>query len=148
VAAMKVRDILKVKGPQVYSIGKDKTVKEAIINMCNNHVGALVVIDDEGQLVGIITERDILNLSGTYPDNIQGKIINDVMSKKTIIAEPDDDIDYVEMVMTGEFIRHLPILQDNHMVGIISIGDIVKAQRNIIKYENKYLRDYINGVRT
>ena len=144
---MKVNEILKSKGPHVYSIGEDRTVKEAIDMMHRNHIGSLVILNISGDLTGIISERDILELCFKYPDNFQKLIIKNVMSKQTIIAEPGDDIDYIEMVMTSEFIRHVPIVEYNKLVGLVSIGDIVKAQSKIIQFENKYLRDYINGVR-
>ena len=144
---MKVSEILKSKGPHVYSIGEDRTVRVAIDMMHRNHIGSLVILNLSGDLTGIITERDILELCVKYPDNFQNLIIKNVMSKQTIIAEPNDDIDYIEMVMTSEFIRHVPVVENHKLVGLVSIGDVVKAQSKIIQYENKYLRDYINGVR-
>ncbi|MFH1051621.1 MAG: CBS domain-containing protein [bacterium] len=142
---MKVQDILKVKGSHTFTIDEDFKLGKALEIMSKNNIGSLVVLNSSGQISGLITEKEILHLSFRNPDGIHDFIIKDVISKQTIIVEPDDDVEYVEMVMTGEFIRHLPVVKDNRLVGLISIGDIVKSLTENVQHENKYLRDYING---
>ncbi len=142
---MKVRDILKNKGPEVFTIGTNKTIREAIQTLVNNNIGSLLVLDENAKCVGIITERDILRQSAKDPNNYQNLLVNDVMTKNLIIVEPDDDIEYVENTMTSNRIRHLPVVHNKILVGIISIGDVVKYQLKEIKQENKYLMDYISG---
>lgn len=142
---MKVRDILNQKGPEVYTISMKKTIRDAIQTLVNNNIGSLLVLDDNAKLAGIITERDILRQSAINPDNYQNMLISDVMTKKLIIVEPEDDIEYVENTMTANRIRHLPVVNNKVLVGIISIGDVVKYQLKEIKQENKYLMDYISG---
>jgi len=142
---MKVRDILKVKGSHTFTIFEDMNIGRALEIMSINNIGSLVVLNSSGRITGLISEKEVLHLSFQNPNGIHDIVIKDVLSKNTIIVEPDDEIEYVEMVMTGEFIRHLPVVQDGRLVGLISIGDIVKSLTENIQHENKYLRDYING---
>ncbi len=137
--------MLKEKGPQVYTIGDEKTVADAIEILVNNNIGALLVLNAGGKISGIITERDVLNLSHKLPDGFRNVKVKDVMTKKVIVAEPDDEMDYIESVMTENRIRHLPIIENKVLVGMISIGDIVKNQIQKFRHENKYLMDYISG---
>ncbi len=142
---MKVKDILKLKGPQVFTIGSEKTIAEAIEMMVNNNIGSLLVLSSEGKISGILSERDILRLSHHQAENYREIKVGDAMTKKVIIAEPDDEIDYIEQVMTQNRIRHLPIVQDKVLVGLISIGDIIKSLLGKVRADNKYLYDYISG---
>ncbi len=142
---MKVKDILKAKGPQVMTIGDEKTVADAREVMVVNNIGALLVLNAEGRMVGIITERDILKAGHEFPDEFRNFPVNKIMTEKLIIAEPEDDIEYVESVMTSNHIRHLPILSEKRLVGMISIGDVVKSLLTQVRDEKKYLYDYISG---
>lgn len=142
---MKVRDILKNKGPEVFTIGEEKLLRDAVDILARNNIGVLIVISSEGKIDGIISERDILKACSNNPDNFLNLQVKDFMTKKLLIAEPDDEIDYVQKIMTENRIRHLPVLNNKILVGLISIGDVVKAQLSDKMYENKYLLDYISG---
>ncbi len=145
---MKVKDILKNKGPEVFTIGEEKFIRNAVEVLVKYNIGALLVLNDSGKIVGIITERDILRESYNNPDNYLNLSINQAMTKKVIVVEPEDDIDYVESIITQNRIRHLPVVSNKILVGLISIGDLVKAQLSEARYENKYLMDYIGGGRS
>ncbi len=142
---MKVKEILKLKGPEVFTIGGTKPIFEAMKVLVNNRVGALLVLNDSAKIVGIISERDIVRVAYNEPDKFKEIQVKDIMTKKILVVEPNDDIEYVESVMTHNKIRHLPVVSDKILIGIISIGDVVKAQFKEIRAENKYLRDYIEG---
>jgi CBS domain-containing protein len=142
---MKAKDILLIKGPDVFTIGCKKTVKEALQTLINNNIGVLPVINDEAKLVGILSERDILRKVNTSPDDFLSLQVDDIMTKRIIYADYEDDIDYIESVMTANKFRHLPIMKNNILVGLISIGDIVKSSLKDKKYENKYMLEYIAG---
>ncbi|MCX7736083.1 MAG: CBS domain-containing protein [Candidatus Kapabacteria bacterium] len=142
---MKVRDILKNKGPEVYTIGDEKQLRDAVEILTRNNIGVLIVISDNAKIEGIISERDILKACYHNPDSFLDIRVKDCMTTKLLIAEPDDDIDYVQKIMTENRIRHLPVLHNKILVGLISIGDVVKAQLSDKMYENKYLMDYISG---
>lgn len=142
---MKAKDILKVKGPEVFTIGEDKNLYDAQRVLITNNIGVLLVLNQEGRIIGIMSERDILRESFNAPDKYKDMKIKEVMSKDVIIVEPEDDLDYVESIMTQKRIRHLPVVNNKVLVGLISIGDIVKAMYNRTQAEIKYLRDYISG---
>lgn len=142
---MRVKDLLKNKGPEVFTIGAEKTLFEAITILVNNNVGSLIVLNNEAKIRGIITERDVLRQSFKHPNGFKEILVQDVMSTNIIVVEPDDEMSYCEKTMTENRIRHLPVVNKKVLVGIISIGDIVKAQSKEIRHENKYLRDYIEG---
>lgn len=142
---MLVKEILKRKGPEVITIGRDKTLKEALDLLINNSIGVLPSIDDEGKIKGILSERDILKRVKENPAGWASEPVKVAMTEKVIIVEPDDDTEYVETIMTENRIRHLPVVKNKVLVGIISIGDIVKNLLSDKRFENKYLMDYISG---
>ncbi len=142
---MKVKEILKTKGPEVITIGEEKTVLDALASLVKNNIGSLIVINEDGKITGIITERDILKEYNKKEGKLGELIVKDVMTKDLIIGEADDEIESVEVTMTENRIRHLPILSQKRLVGIISIGDVVKGQMQESKVENRYLKDYIEG---
>jgi CBS domain-containing protein len=142
---MKLRDILEVKGSQVYSVGPDQTVRDAVAILMQHRVGALLVEDAQGNPVGIISERDVLRECLHRADQLGRIHVRDAMTKDLIIGLPDDDIGYTMGIMTKNRTRHLPIMDGGKVVGMISIGDVVKATLDETEYENRYLREYING---
>lgn len=142
---MKVKDILKTKGPEVVTIHDQKTVFEAIEVLVKNRIGGLLALDQKGAIVGILTERDILKLSYSKYDVLKSTPVREVMTRDLFIGQPDDELDAVENLMTENRIRHLPILENKRLVGIISMGDVVKHQKKISEYENRHLKDYIDS---
>jgi CBS domain-containing protein len=141
---MKVRDILEKKGSVCHSISQELTVDEALNSIIDKKIGSLVVLDGE-TVSGIITERDILKLLHTDGDRGLTKTVREVMTTNVVIGVPDDDIETVEVLMTNNRFRHLPIMEGKKIAGIISIGDIVKIMASNFKAENRYLKDYITG---
>ena len=141
---MKLRDILQTKSSQdILSITQDRTVHEAIRILSENKIGALLVFDKDGALVGIISERDVL-WECVERDNLLRKTkVRSVMSKKLITGSPEDDIQHTMSVMTQNRIRHLPILEGEKVVGIISIGDVVKGELTEMADHNQYLTQYM-----
>lgn len=142
---MKVREVLREKGPEVFTIGENKTIFEAANIMATNFVGSLLVLNEQGKISGILSERDILRQAAADPDTLKTAFVNSVMTQKVIVVEPDDEMEYVESVMTANKIRHLPVLNEGVLVGIVSIGDAVKSQLQVIRHDNKYMMDYIGG---
>jgi len=143
---MKIRDIRKSSPVELQTISPEHTVHEAIRLMCNYKIGALPVLDIEGTLVGIVSERDVLRLCSR--DDCQEALllrVRDVMTRDLVISVLDDSLDYVMRVMTERRIRHLPVLDEGRMVAIVSIGDLVKAQYEEKETEIRYLRDYMQG---
>lgn len=142
---MKLRDILKNKGPQVFTIGEDKNLSEALGLLVHNRIGVLIAIDSHAKITGIISERDILRASNDNQLDYLNLPVKEFMTHNVIIAEPDDSIEYAEQTMTLNKCRHLPVIENKVLIGLISIGDIVKARLSETLSENKYLKDYISG---
>ena len=142
---MKVRDILKDKGAEVATIGAEETLRDVVRKLVEKNIGSLLVLDEKGGIAGIITERDVLKKCDTRLDSINALKVKEVMTKDLIVASPDDDLDYVENIMTQNRVRHLPIIAGKKLEGIISIGDLINVLRGECKVENRYLQDYISG---
>ena len=153
---MKIKDILRVKGTDVTTIGPNRTVREAICKLNDYGIGALVVTGESEEVSGIITERDVLRECGERcvalnepPQREQTNcpsLVRDVMTRDLIIGVPDDGLDYVMGIMTKNRIRHLPIMDGKKLAGIISIGDVINAHLKETEVENRVLKDYIHGV--
>jgi CBS domain-containing protein len=141
---MKLKDIVKAKGSTVFSIHPDKTVKDAIDMLIQYNIGSLLVVDDAKPL-GIFTERDILRICATDAGRLNEILVRDSMTSNLIIGQLDDDVEDVMQVMTDRRIRHLPILQEGYVAGMISIGDLVKSQHDEKDVTIHYLKDYITG---
>jgi CBS domain-containing protein len=143
---MKVSDLLKKKGSGVYTIEAHSTMSQVLKNMIDNKVGALVIIDSKHSPIGIITERDILRIVNKMNMGEWEKTsVGELMTKDIIIGMPDDDVEYIMALMTENRFRHVPIITDGKLAGLISIGDIVKSMLTDIKAENRHLSDYITG---
>ncbi len=144
---MKVSDVLKHKGKDVYTIGDECSISEAIDWLQRYRVGALVVLDDRDNIKGIISERDILKHLSLTGGELKKSTVRDVMTpgEKLIVGTENDDLDYVMSMMTTNRIRHLPIIGEGKLRGILSIGDVVNTRLSSKEHENKMLQDYITG---
>jgi CBS domain-containing protein len=141
---MKIGDILRHKGHVVVTIRETRTVLEAIGMLVEHNIGALVVTDRE-QPTGIFTERDVLRLTARIPEALASLLVGAVMTREPITASPGDELGTVMDVMTERRIRHLPVVERDELVGIVSIGDLLNACRYVAEEENSHLRQYIQG---
>lgn len=143
---MKILDIRKSSPVALQTASPDHTVHEVIQLLCRYNIGALPVLDVEGTLVGIVSERDVLRLCAREDCEAALKMkVREVMTPEVVIGVPDDSLDYVMRVMTERRIRHLPVIEDRRLVAIVSIGDVVKAQYEEKETEIRFLRDYMQG---
>jgi len=133
---MKIRDLLKVKGRPVITISPTDSVAAAIKKLAEYDRGSIPVCNDKGELVGIITERDIVRKC--FMDRLSNIRIEDVMTKGVAIGAPEDDLDYAISVMKQKRIRHLPIIDQQHVVGMISMRDLLDVQLSETKAEIRY----------
>ena len=139
--AIKIKDMLKDKGLEVIAVDSSVTVDSAVKKMVERNIGAILVME-EGNFVGMFTERDVLKCwvnKGAY-DKI---LIKEVMSKDLLIIETKDDIDYAMSIMTSKKIRHMPVVENHKIIGLISIRDVVKYHVGNLQSEVHYLKDYI-----
>ena len=142
---MQVKDILKVKGSKVWGIQSDQTVRDALSVLVTQKIGALLVFEENQKIVGILSERDIARECFNNAKNFESTPITSIMTRKVIVGNPEDKVEYIMGIMTKNRIRHLPIVNENKLEGVISIGDVVKAQLQHSAYENQYLKEYMFG---
>jgi CBS domain-containing protein len=143
---MNAATILKRKGHNVVTVFPNSSIREAMRVLIKQMVGSLVVLNEARQVIGIITERDIFRLTYEHEGRIMDIPVSAVMSTDLIVAVPTDSLDYLKATMTENRIRHLPVMNDGKLVGIVSIGDIVHEEVSVAAVENRYLKDYIAGV--
>lgn len=124
---MKVESILATKGMNVVTVRPEQSIKEAVALLVHHNIGALVVVESAGKPVGIISERDIVRFAARSED-IFTQPVSQVMTKDVIVATPHDDLKSVMQTMTNRRFRHLPVMDQGQLAGIISLGDVVKAQ--------------------
>ncbi len=126
---MNIARILATKGSQVITIGPDLTIRQALGLLARHNIGALVVVDAVGGPVGILSERDIVR-GAARDEDIFGARVAALMTKELILGTPQDDLPSVVRTMTERRIRHVPVVDGGRLVGIVSIGDVVKAERD------------------
>ena len=141
-----VKHVLDQKGHDVHFVHPDASVFDAIKMMAENNIGSLVVLDD-GKLVGLIAERhyarEIVLKGRTSP----GTLVRDIMSTKVIYARPEQSVEECMAMMTAKGVRHLPVLEHGRLVGIVSIGDMVKNVISDQKFMIEQLEHFIQGAR-
>jgi CBS domain-containing protein len=141
---MRIREVLEYKGNSVVTVEPDETVHEAMRILVEHNIGAVVVTQDTSA-VGILTERDVLRLGATDLESLATMRVGDAMTKDLVVGVAEDLVDYAASVMTANRIRHLPIVEGERLIGVLSIGDVVNALKQQKEVENRYLRDYIQG---
>ena len=138
---MKVADILKTKGSAVKTVRPDETAKVFAEHLRNERIGAMIVTRDGSTLEGIISERDLAYGLAAYGDRLPSMRVSELMTRLVILCTPEDTIAEVMTVMTQRRIRHLPVKDGGRLVGIISIGDVLKHRLGEMQLEANVLRD-------
>ena len=141
---MNLQEILREKGTTVYTIGPEATLADVARSLVQHNCGSLVVCNGE-TMVGIITERDILRATVSESAGLDQLEVHRFMTSDVLTGTPSDKVEQIMGLMTDNRIRHLPILDAGKLAGIISIGDVVKAQHDHLSIENHYLKNYIQG---
>ena len=141
---MTLDTILRAKGHDVVTVTGTQSVLDAVHVLVERNIGGLVVVEGS-RPVGILTERDVLRLTASSPGELGRILVQDAMTRELITASPGDDLRGTMDVMTENRIRHLPVLDGDALVGIVSIGDLVNACRLSVESENTHLRAYIQG---
>jgi CBS domain-containing protein len=141
---MTIAAILAGKGRAVYSSGPETRVGEAVDLLAEKRVGAIVVVENGDRICGILSERDIVREISNSGHAVLQQPVSAIMTKKVISCSEDDTIDHVMGVMTVNRIRHLPVARNNRLVGIISIGDVVKRKIEQAIRDAEDLRNYIS----
>lgn len=137
---MNVEDILRQKGTDVVTIEPEASIKRAAYWLRAKNIGALVVAKDDA-IAGIISERDIARALSEHDEPILFMPVKDIMTHRVITIAPEDDINCVMRLMTSHRVRHLPVLRNGKLAGIVTIGDVVKRRLDDLELETSVLRD-------
>lgn len=139
---MTIQDILESKGRRVITTVPHHTLYLALCTLIENKVGALLVQSEEGRLLGIITERDLMR--AVYQDvDLRTTHVESLMTRDLVIGTPDQDVEYAMSEMTEGRFRHMPIVENDELMGIISIGDLVKTKLQHTEEEVSQYKDYV-----
>lgn len=144
---MTVNQILSVKGNDIHSIVSTITVYEALKVMGEKNVGAVLVIEDD-LLKGVLSERDYARKIVLKNKASKDTFVHEIMARDVITVKPTDNLDYCMELMSTKRIRHLPVIENNVVLGVISIGDVVKAIIEIQKETIQHLDSYISGAKS
>lgn len=142
---MKAKDILAEKGTRVVTIHMKNMLVDVMSLFFANRIGSLVVVDKNDKILGIVAPNDVLKAVHSYPETVTSMTVSEVMTEDVIVGMPEDDVDQLMAIMTENRIRHIPIIEDGKLVGLVSIGDAVKALLTVQDVEIRYLKEFIEG---
>ncbi len=141
---MTIRELLKNKGAELIGVHPDTTISRAVEKMVDRNIGALIIVDDAGKPLGLFTERDALKAlvrSGMNPDRLK---VTDIMTVDLVVIKPEDNLNTAMSLMNKLKIRHLPVVENGRVIGIISIRDVVNNLVGKLEAEVHYLKEYIS----
>jgi CBS domain-containing protein len=141
---MRIADVLRNKGSSVATVAPTATVTEMIAALAQYNVGALPVVDGE-RLVGIVSERDVVRRLHAGGAALLEASVGEIMTTEVTTCSPDDRVADLAAIMTARRFRHLPVVVDGRLAGIVSIGDLVKARIDLLESEREQLQSYIAG---
>ena len=140
-----IQHVLNQKPRHLHHINPDATVRDALERMAEHNIGALVVLDGEGHVCGVVTERDYARKIVLMGRTSLETPVHEIMSRRVIFARPEQSVEESLAVMTARAVRHLPVLDHNTVIGIVSIGDLVKAVIADKEFIIEQLENYIQG---
>ena len=140
---MKVANILKHKGADVFAVVASDSVAEAVSVLNERNIGAVIVKDEGGAIAGILSERDVVRKLGFKGTSVMSMPVSECMTPSPYTCTPEATVNEVMEEMTQKRIRHLPVMDGGAIVGVVSIGDVVKRKISLAEEEAKALKDYI-----
>ncbi len=142
---MLVADVLQEKGTLVVTTDKTATVGQVVADLTRHRVGALVVSPDGARIEGIVSERDIVQRLSVLHTDLLEEPVSSIMSTSVRVCRPSDDVESIRNMMTDHRIRHVPVVDDGRLCGIISIGDVVKSRIHDLEKDRNELMEYITA---
>jgi CBS domain-containing protein len=142
---MLVSNLLDGKGTMVVTVTKEATVGDVVADLAHHRVGALVVSPDGVQIQGIVSERDIVKRLSVLHTELLDEPVSSIMSTGVRVCSPDDDVESIMTLMTQQRFRHVPVVQGGRLVGIVSIGDVVKSRIEELEKDRNELMEYISA---
>jgi CBS domain-containing protein len=141
---MLVKTMLESKPKELVTTKPSTKIDEAMDLLISKNIGCLPVLDDGGKLIGIVSDKDIFKKIHETHGDYHSLSVKDVMSDAIIVGLPDDDISYIAGLMGKNWIRHVPIVENDQLIGLVSQRDIIKTQAKKAEIENRYLKLYLN----
>ena len=141
----RVAALLAAKGSDVGTIGPTATVADMVGELARRGIGALVVSADGARIDGIVSERDVVRRMATYRGDLGTEPVSDIMSTTVYTCAPDDTVDGLMATMTEHRVRHVPVVSDGVLHGIVSIGDVVKSRIDDLERDRRELEEYITA---
>ncbi|MPY78821.1 MAG: CBS domain-containing protein [Actinophytocola sp.] len=139
---MRIADVLRSKGTDVETIAPTATVSELLARLAESNIGAMVVLGDDG-LAGIVSERDIVRRLHERGADALRVSVSEIMTTDVSTCTPDETVDHLTVLMTERRIRHVPVMSNRRLVGIVSIGDVVKSRMDELEHAQEQLEAYI-----
>jgi CBS domain-containing protein len=139
---MRIADVLRTKGAAVVTINPDATVTELLAGLAKHNIGAMVVVGPEG-VVGIVSERDVVRELHTHGASVLSRPVSKIMTAVVSTCSKTDTVDSLNSLMTENRVRHVPVLDNGKLIGIVSIGDVVKTRMEELEAEHEQLQSYI-----
>jgi CBS domain-containing protein len=141
-ATMRIADVLRSKGASVATITPETSVSGLLTELAVHNIGAMVVVSPDG-LVGIVSERDVVRKLHEHGASLLTLPVSEIMTTFVATCAPSDTVDHLSALMTNKRVRHIPVLENERLVGIVSIGDVVKQRMQELETEQRQLQDYI-----
>ncbi len=141
---MNISDILRSKGTEVTTIAPNASVADVVRTLAEHNVGALVVVESD-EVIGIVSERDIVRHLGDTGTDLLDQQVSDIMTSDVFTAAPDHSVDEIAATMTQRRIRHVPVVVDGRLAGVVSIGDVVLSRINQLEQDRNQLESYITS---
>ena len=142
---MLVSNLLEGKGTMVVTVTKEATVGDVVADLAHHRVGALVVSPDGVQIQGIVSERDIVKRLNVLHTELLDEPVSSIMSTEVRVCSPRDDVESIMNLMTKHRFRHVPVVEAGRLVGIVSIGDVVKSRIGELEKDRNELMEYISA---
>jgi len=139
---MRIADVLRSKGGAVVTINPDATVAELLAGLAEHNIGAMVVAGPDG-LKGIVSERDVVRQLHAHGASLLSQPVENIMTSMISTCSKSDTVDSLTLLMTEHRVRHVPVLEDGKLIGIVSIGDVVKTRMEELESEHEQLQSYI-----
>ena len=139
---MRIADVLRTKGGTVATITPETSVSGLLNELSRHNIGAMVVVSSDG-VVGIVSERDVVRKLHERGNDLLGLPVSEIMTTMVATCTPTDTVDHLSALMTTKRVRHIPVVEGNRLIGIVSIGDIVKQRMEELEREQRALQDYI-----
>lgn len=142
---MRISSLLQQKGSVVVTVGPGATVAEVVAQLEKHRIGALVISSDGAHIEGIVSERDVVRALGRHGGDLLDHPVSSIMTTDVVCASPDDEVESLSATMTDHRIRHVPVLKDGLLAGLVSIGDVVKSRIGELEKDRQELVEYITA---